>query len=57
MPKINVKKLKRRDVIIKGGKEYTVTSLAWDKQNNRVTILGTNDFAESVSLNSSIEIK
>lgn len=57
MPKIKVHRLKKKDVIIKGGKEYTVTSLAWDKQNNRLTILGTNGFAESVGMNSTVEIK
>lgn len=57
MPRINVQKLKKKDVVMKGNKECVVTSLAWDIFNNRVTILGTNGLAESVSLDSNITIK
>lgn len=57
MPKKKAKFLKKKDVIVYGGKEHTITSLAWDKPNNRVTILGTGGFAESVSLDSNISIK
>lgn len=57
MPKINVNKLKKNDIIVWGDKEYKVTSLSWDNVNERLTILGTNGFAESVRENTKINIK
>lgn len=57
MPKKRAELLKKNYVIVYGRKEYKITSLAWDKPNNRVTILGTDGFAESVPLDSKIQVK
>lgn len=57
MPKKSVQFLKRKDVIIYGGKEYEVTSIRWDKVNGRVNVKGTDGFFESIPENSMINIK
>lgn len=57
MPKINVNKLTRKHTIIKNGVEHKVTSINWDHDNKRVTILGTNGLAESVRENTMINVK
>lgn len=57
MPKINVNKLTKKHTIVRNGIEHKVTSISWDNENKRVTILGTNGFAESVRENTKINIQ
>lgn len=57
MSKINVNKLTTKHTIVLNGVEHKVTSIKWDKENQRVTILGTNGLAESVRENTKINIK
>jgi len=55
--KIKIEKLRRKMVVVKNGTRHTVTSIAWDKHNNRITIFGTNGLAESVNLGTYINIE
>lgn len=57
MPKKSVQFLKKKDVIIYDGKEYTVTSISWDKRNGRLNVKGTNGFFESIPDNSVVTVK
>lgn len=57
MPKINVNKLTTKHTIVRNGVEHKVVSISWDHDNKRITILGTNGFAESVRENTKINVK
>jgi len=57
MPKIKVEKLRKKMVIVNKGVKHTVTSIAWDQTNNRITIIGTNGLATSVNFGTYINIE
>ena len=57
MPKKSVQFLRRKDVILYGGKEYTVTSIKWDKQNGRINVKGTDGFFQSIPETSIVNVK
>ena len=57
MPKIKIEKLRKKMVVVSYGKRHIVTSIAWDKPNNRITIIGTNGLATSVNFGTYINIE
>lgn len=57
MAKKSIQFLKRKDVIIYDKKEYTVTSIKWDKRNGRINVKGTDGFFQSIPENSIINVK
>ncbi len=57
MPKIKIENLRKKMTVVSNGKRHVVTSIAWDKENDRITIIGTNGLATSVNFGTYINIE